>query len=304
MNQKKVIEVKNLCKNYNGIKAVDDISFDVYKQEIFGMVGPNGAGKTTTIECIEGMKMADKGEIKILGRDLSPNLEFKRQIGIQLQEASLPKRIKVKEAISLFSSFYPKPLNYEEILEKMELKDKVNCFYNELSGGQKNKLLFAIALLGNPDILFLDEITLGFDPSARRSVWKLIKEMRSLGKTIFLTTHYMDEAQDLCDRVSIIDKGKIIALDTPQNLISTLNTENKIIFNTDKTFELEIFKDIKSVSRIETNNNEVIIYSKTQSLNDIVNTASQNNITLQNLRVKGPTLEDVYLTLTGKEYEI
>jgi len=292
---KKIIEVKNLYKYYKDVTAVSGISFEVYEGEIFGIVGPNGAGKTTTLECIEGLKKQDEGEIKIIG-DKIP-------IGIQLQEGCLPRGIKVKEIISLTASLYSAPLQSDELLKKIGLLDKKEFFYGKLSGGEKRRLHLAIALIGNPKILFLDEITSGFDPQAQRDVWNMIKELKAQEKTILLTTHYMKEAQILCDRVCIIDKGKIICLDTPKNIIRNLNIETKIIFSSDDIFDIKIFHQISSITKIEVINNKTIIYGRGDLLSEVISISSRNKLTLQNLEVKEPALEDAYLILTGKEYK-
>ena len=226
-----VVEVRSLCKNYGSVRAVDGISFDVKDNEIFCMVGPNGAGKTTTIECIEGLRKPDSGEIRVLG--LEPYREKEKLyqlIGVQLQETSYQDSIKVWEICQLFSSFYKNPLSYEELLKKFELYEKKNSYVSKLSGGQRQKLSIILALIPNPEIVFLDELTTGLDPQARRSMWTFIKGLREEGRTIFLTTHYMEEAEYLSDRVAIMYHGHIVALDTPKNLIEKSEIEEKIIF--------------------------------------------------------------------------
>ncbi|HPC56577.1 MAG TPA: ABC transporter ATP-binding protein [Caldisericia bacterium] len=299
----KVIEVNNLIKNYGKIKAVDGVSFEVNEGEIFGMVGPNGAGKTTTIECIEGLRKPDKGIINVLNLNPSTDREkFYEKVGIQLQETNYQDKIKVYEICELFTSLYKKPLNYNDLLKRFELYDFKNGFVMKLSGGQKQKLSIILALISNPEIIFLDEITTGLDPKARRDMWKIVKELKNEGKTIFLTTHYMEEAEFLCDRVSIIDKGKIVELDTPEKLIEKSGIEDMISFET-KDIDIEELKRVKGVNKVSFKNGEVTIYGRGEDLlKEIVDYLYLNKIYFKNLRTKKPNLEDTFLKFTGREY--
>lgn len=303
MQKEEIITIKNLFKYYGKIKAVDGISFVVYCNEIFGLVGPNGAGKTTTIECIEGLRKADSGQIRALGID--PGLisrDYRRKIGIQLQHSELPARIKVWEALDLFSSFYDKKIDWKNLLSELSLEDKNNAFFSKLSGGQKQRLFIALALINDPELVFLDELTTGLDPQARRATWDLIRNIRNRGKTIFLTTHYMEEAEQLCDRVGIMDHGKIIALDTPQNLKRNIKIENSLFFSTQDTFNPDILKNIRSVTKIEKSGENIIIYGRDNAMvMDVVTYLVKNNINFRDLRTQQPTLEDVFLAMTGKE---
>jgi len=298
-----IVEVKNLCKSYRKIKAVDDISFKIYKGEIFGLVGPNGAGKTTAIECIEGLRKPDSGSLKVI--DLNPTTNgrtLRNSIGIQLQESQLPARLKVWEAISLFSSFYKKNIESTPLLKELGLEEKKGSYFDKLSGGQKQRLFIALALLNDPDLIFLDELTTGLDPQARRATWNLITDIRKRGKTIFLTTHFMEEAEKLCDRVAIMDHGKIMALDTPQNLIRNISMETRLIFNITGSFELDTLKTIESISKYEKSGDNIIIYGHDKKMvKDTVNFLVNNNIDFHDLKTEQATLEDVFLTLTGKE---
>ena len=251
---KKLIEVRNLYKYYKDVRAVDGISFDVYEGEIFGMVGPNGAGKTTTPECIEGLRKPHKGSISVLG--LTPQRDghaLRLKIGMQLQEGSLFYCITVKEALKLYATFYAQPASWRELLKKFGLEDKQNVYYEKLSGGLKQRLTIALALMGKPQIVFFDELTTGLDPQARRNMWDLIREIRAQGTTVFLTTHYMEEAEELCDRVCIMEKGKIVALDTPKVLIHNLQSESKVIFSTTDTVTAEMFRDLPGASKVKKN---------------------------------------------------
>ena len=299
----KVIEVNNLIKNYGKVKAVDGVSFEVNEGEIFGMVGPNGAGKTTTIECIEGLRKPDKGIINVLNLNPSTDREkFYEKVGIQLQETNYQDKIKVYEICELFTSLYKKPLNYNDLLKRFELYDFKNAFVMKLSGGQKQKLSIILALISNPEIIFLDEITTGLDPKARRDMWKIVKELKNEGKTIFLTTHYMEEAEFLCDRVSIIDKGKIVELDTPEKLIEKSGIEDMISFET-KDIDIEELKRVKGVNKVSFKNGEVTIYGRGEDLlKEVVDYLYLNKIYFKNLRTKKPNLEDTFLKFTGREY--
>lgn len=298
-----VVEVKNLCKSYGKIKAVDDISFEVSKGEIFGLVGPNGAGKTTAIECIEGLRKSDSGNLKVLGLNpLKNGRRLRHHIGIQLQQSELSARLKVWEAIDLFSSFYQKNIEITPLLNDLGLEEKKGSYFCKLSGGQKQRLFIALALLNDPDLIFLDELTTGLDPQARRATWDLITGIREKGKTIFLTTHYMEEAERLCDRVAIMDHGKIMALDTPQNLIRNIKMETRLIFNVIGDFQLDTLNGIKSISKYEKSGDNIIIYGHDKKMvKDTVNFLVNNNIDFHDLKTEQATLEDVFLTLTGKE---
>lgn len=299
-----VIEVKNLKKYYGMIKAVDDVSFYVEEGEIFGMVGPNGAGKTTTIECVEGLRKPTEGDIKVLGLNPNKNREnLYQNISIQLQETSYQDKIKVSEICELFSSFYKNNLDFIELLKKFELIKFKNSFVMKLSGGQKQKLSIILALISNPKIIFLDEITTGLDPKARRDMWSMIKDLKKEGRTVFLTTHYMEEAEFLCDRVAIIDNGKIIALDTPKKLVEQSKIEEMISFETNFV-DIEKLKKIKGVNNVFVKDKEVILFGKSEDLlKDLVIYLYSEKIDFRNLKTKKPNLEDTFLKLTGRHYQ-
>jgi len=297
------IEVKDLHKFYGPVRAVDGISFTVEEGEIFGMVGPNGAGKTTTIECIEGLRRPDRGTIRVLGLDPQrEGYELRRRIGIQLQEAALPPRLKVWEAIDLFSSFYPRRVDGGALLEQLGLADKRKASFEELSGGQKQRLFIALALINDPELVFLDELTTGLDPQARRAMWDLIRGIRERGKTIFLTTHYMEEAERLCDRVAIIDRGKIVALDTPENLIRSLGAEQRVVFTADGVWDDAPLRQVPGVTRVEHIGERIIVYGRGEGLvGGVVSALERIGVRFRDLRTEQPTLEDVFLALTGRE---
>jgi ABC-2 type transport system ATP-binding protein len=221
------IAVNSLRKSYGDTVAVDNVSFEVQIGEIFCIVGPNGAGKTTTIECLEGHRRPESGTVRVLGLD--PGLEnngLRRRVGVQLQEANLPDRLRVWEALDLFASFYQHPVDWEKLLYSLDLQDKRKTYFTRLSGGQKQRLFVALALINDPEIVYLDELTTGLDPHARRSIWKLIEEIRDRGRTVVLTTHFMDEAEQLADRVAVMHRGKIVALDKPSHLVADAQARN------------------------------------------------------------------------------
>jgi len=281
----------------------DDISFEVHEGEIFGMVGPNGAGKTTTIECIEGLRRPDGGTVQVLGMDPQRDgYDLRQHIGVQLQEAALPHRIKVWEAMDLFASFYRRSVDWHSLLEQLGLSEKHDASFINLSGGQKQRLFIALALVNDPDLVFLDELTTGLDPQARRAMWDLVQGIRERGKTVFLTTHYMEEAERLCDRVAIIDHGRIVALDTPENLIHSLGAENRVIFGTDGAFDVEVLRQVPGVTRVEQIGERVIIYGQKEGLvGVVVNVLEAGGVRFRDLRTEQPSLEDVFLALTGRE---
>lgn len=305
MKKRFVIEVKDLVKRYSGVPAVNEISFGVREGEIFGMVGPNGAGKTTTIECIEGLRHPDTGIVKVLRMDPRRNgYALREKIGIQLQESALPDRIKVWEAMEMFATFYPKTVDWKDLLEQLGLIEKKNTAFTKLSGGQKQRLFIALALINDPEVVFLDELTTGLDPKARRSIWDLVLGIRDRGKTVFLTTHFMEEAERLCNRVAIMDQARIVALDTPSNLISSLSSEYRVVFNVQDTLDTTRLKKITAVSRIEQVDKQVTIYGREEGLLiGIVNALEAGNIRYRSLRTEQPTLEDVFLTMTGKQMQ-
>ena len=298
-----VIKVEHLHKVYGKVVSLNDISFEVQEGEIFGMVGPNGAGKTTTIECLESLRNPDSGKISVLGLNpLNDGYTLRERIGIQLQEATLYDRIRVWEALDLFASFYHHSIDWNSLLETLGLEDKRNSYINKLSGGQKQRLYIALALVNDPELIFLDELTTGLDPQGRRMMWKLVQDIRNQGKTVFLTTHYMEEAEQLCNRVAIIDRGNIIALDTPENLIRSLGVDSRIIFSVKEPFEVDHLKKLKRVSRVECSNERVIVYGQGEKLvGEVVNMLTVDGVHFHDLRTEQPTLDDVFLSLTGHE---
>jgi ABC-2 type transport system ATP-binding protein len=300
-----IVKVDGLRKTYKSTLAVDEVSFEMQEGEIFGMVGPNGAGKTTTIECLEGLRKPDRGTISVLGVDPQRDSHYLHlHTGMQLQQSNLPERIKVWEALDLYSSFYPQALDWQELLEQLGLEEKRNTPFAKLSGGQKQRLFIALALLPDPQLIFLDELTTGLDPQARHAIWDLVHEVRLKGKTILLTTHYMEEAERLCDRVAILDHGRIVAMDTPENLIQSLGGEERIVFTIEGVLPVEVKNAIGEFGRLELKGDRVTIYgdaSQASLASDTVSLLAKMGIQFQDLRTEQPTLEDVFLKLTGRE---
>jgi ABC-2 type transport system ATP-binding protein len=298
-----VVQVRDLVKHYPGAKAVDEISFDVYQGEIFGMVGPNGAGKTTTIECLEGLRRPDGGTIQVLGLDpLRDRYRLRARIGVQFQSAALPDRIKVWEALDLFAAFYPVSVDWRPLLEQMGLAGKRDDYFANLSGGQRQRVFIALALVNDPDMVFLDELTTGLDPQARRAMWDQVRSIRERGTTVFLTTHFMEEAERLCDRVLIIDHGKIVALNTPQDLIDSLGAENRVVFEADARLDEESLRAVPGVVRAERIGERVVVYGQEDGLvSGVIDALERQGIRFKKLRTEQPTLEDVFLALTGRE---
>ncbi len=303
MNSNAVIKVDRLRKVYGSTVAVEEVSLEVYEGEIFGMVGPNGAGKTTTTECIEGLRDPDAGSVQVLA--MNPHRDgyaLRNRIGVQLQTSALQERLKVWEALELFASFYPRAVDWKALLEQLGLAEKRNAPFAKLSGGQKQRLFVALALVNDPELVFLDELTTGLDPQARHAIWDLVRGIRDKGKTVFLTTHFMEEAERLCDRVAIMDHGKIVALDTPQNLIRHLDAENRLIFTIDGNLEIQQLLHVQGVTRVEPDNGQFVVYGRgDQLVGDVVHALTSNGLRLRTLRTEEPTLEDVFLSLTGRK---
>jgi len=303
MNRRTVLEIEHLKKYYRDVRAVDDVSFEVAEGEIFGFVGPNGAGKTTTIECAEGLRRPDSGRVRMLGLDpQADGRQLKERLGIQLQETSLPQRMKVGEALTLFASFYPKSVDRPTLLKQMGLEDKEGVYFDKLSGGQKQRLFIALAMINDPELIVLDELTTGLDPQSRRSMWDLVRGVRDRGRTVVLTTHFMEEAERLCDRVAIIDGGRLRALDTPSNLIRSLSAENRVVFTAEASPKLEGLASLPGALRVERTNDRFVVHGKSQRLVvEVVNFFSTNDIPFRDLRTEQASLEDVFLALTGHE---
>ncbi|MFQ5795564.1 MAG: ATP-binding cassette domain-containing protein [Candidatus Bipolaricaulia bacterium] len=298
-----VIEVEHLRKTYGSTVAVDDISFEVGEGEIFGLLGPNGAGKTTTVECLQGLRQPDGGQISVLGLDPQEQAQaLRRRIGSQLQETALPERIRVWEALDLFSSVIPGGSDWQVLMEQWGLADKRNTSFSSLSGGQRQRLLVALALVNDPEVVFLDEMTTGLDPAGRRVAWQLIEAIRNRGTTVVLVTHFMDEAEHLCDRLAIVKQGRVVALNTPQGLIANHADHTRVIFSTDHA-DLSWLEEMEHVRRVTRRGPRVEIECSSSVLVLVAAALVEHGITPPDFRVEQPTLEDVFLTLTDGEIE-
>lgn len=298
-----VIEVKNLCKTYGDIKAVNNISFSVEQGEIFGMLGPNGAGKTTTMEIVEGLRAADSGSVFVLGMDIRERpRRIKASIGVQLQTTSLYPRLTVREVLDLFGSFFPKAVPSKELIKLVNLEDSRNKHCKNLSGGQQQRLSVALALVNDPQILFFDEPSAGLDPQARHNIWDVIRFASEKSKTIFFTTHYMEEAERLCDRVAIIDQGEIIATGSPEELVRHHFTEEAIEFQLDRPPAADELRKLAGATNAVIENSKVIVYSNSvpATISALMEMAGQKGMKLADLYVRRATLEDVFLKLTGR----
>jgi len=294
-----IIEVRNLRKTYGNTIAVDDISFEVAEGEIFGFLGPNGAGKTTTVECLQALRKPDSGNIRVLGIDPHTQAQaLHRRIGSQLQESALPDRIKVWEALDLFASVTPNALDWQVLLEQWGLAGKQKASFSSLSGGQRQRLFVALSLVNNPEVVFLDEMTTGLDPAARHVAWDLIRAIRDRGTTVALVTHFMDEAEELCDRVAIVDRGKIVASDTPQGLIDKHASEVRVIFTTEQE-DLSWLSDIPEVREVIRKGPRVEVEGSGPVLALAAAALVEHGIIPADLRVEKPALEDVFLKMTG-----
>jgi ABC-2 type transport system ATP-binding protein len=297
-----VIQVSRVRKTYGSTVAVDEVSFEVHEGEIFGLIGPNGAGKTTTMECIEGIRKPDRGSISVLALDPFRDVyQLQQRIGVQLQQAQLQKRIKVWEAVDLWASLYgKKPADAARLLEQLGLAEKRNAWFMTLSGGQKQRLFIALALINDPEVVFLDELTTGLDPQARRAIWELVRGIRQQGKTVFLTTHLMEEAERLCDRVAIIERGRIIDIDTPDRLVDRHCPERTVVLATDDPQAQDRFRAIPRVASVSSSDRRFTIRGLGDDLvTEVIHCLSENRIPVTEFRTILPNLEDVFLKLTG-----
>jgi ABC-2 type transport system ATP-binding protein len=301
MTHQTVVHVAGIRKTYGRTVAVDDVSFDVHAGEIFGLIGPNGAGKTTTMECVEGLRTPDRGAISVLG--MHPTRDAKalqERIGVQLQEAQLQKRIKVREAVGLWASLYPKPVDGDRLIEQLGLSDKRNAWFMTLSGGQKQRLFIALALINDPELVFLDELTTGLDPQARRAIWDLVRGIRQRGKTVFLTTHLMEEAERLCDRVAIIDHGRIVDIGAPVELVRRHGPDRTVIVATDDPTAGERFQSLPQVTLVTRQGSQFTLRGRGDDfVTQVIHCLAEHRLRVIDFRTEVPTLEDVFLKLTG-----
>jgi ABC-2 type transport system ATP-binding protein len=296
-----VIQVSGIRKTYGATVAVSDVSFEVSQGEIFGLIGPNGAGKTTTMECVEGVRRPDRGTISILGLDPVRDVyQLQNRIGVQLQQAQLQKRIKVWEAVDLWASLYTKAVNGDRLLEQLGLSAKRNAWFMTLSGGQKQRLFIALALINDPEVVFLDELTTGLDPQSRRAIWDLVRGIRERGKTVFMTTHLMEEAERLCDRVAIIEHGKIIDMGSPAELVRRHCPARTVVLATDHALAEERLRTIPAMQLVTREDSRFTIQGQGDDfVTDVIQCLSENRIRVTDFRTVLPNLEDVFLKLTG-----
>ena len=307
-----VISVRGITKRYSRLIAVKDVSLEVFAGEIFGLIGPNGAGKTTTMECIEGLRTPDGGSISVLGLDPRRDaMALRQRIGVQHQDAHLQKRIKVWEAIDLWSSLYARTVDGDDLLDRLGLAEKRNARFMTLSGGQKQRLFVALALIHDPEVVFLDELTTGLDPQARRAIWELVLGIRERGKTVFLTTHLMEEAERLCDRVGIIEHGTVIEVGTPRELVARHCPERRVLFSSD---DRDLAARLSGIPTLQVSTLERAHGAATSGVEgtthvlrgegddfvtSVIQTIARENIHVRGFRTEFPTLEDVFLKLTG-----
>ncbi|NBE51342.1 ABC transporter ATP-binding protein [Streptomyces boluensis] len=297
-----IIEVRDLRKVYGGRPVVDGVSFAVEEGEIFGFLGPNGAGKTTTVECVEGLRVPDSGSVRVAGLDpVADHREVTGLLGAQLQESELQAKLTVREALEMYSAFYDRPVDWRPLAERLGLGEKLGTRFAKLSGGQKQRLFIALALVGGPRVVVLDELTTGLDPRARRDTWQLIEDVRASGVTVLLVTHFMEEAQRLCDRIAVIDQGRIAALDTPSGLIGRSASNTVISFTPSRPLAVHELDGLPAAVSVATDEKDgrITVNGTDETVNAVITLLARNHITAHQLRVVDATLDDAFLDLTG-----
>jgi ABC-2 type transport system ATP-binding protein len=299
-----VIRVSSLGKAYGSVVAVDDVSFDVAQGEIFGLIGPNGAGKTTTMECVGGLRAPDRGTVSVLGLDPVRDIRaLQQRVGVQLQQAQLQKRIKVWEAVDLWASLYAHHVDVDQLLARLGLAEKRSAWFMTLSGGQKQRLFIALALIHDPDVVLLDELTTGLDPQARRAIWEMVRGIRERGKTVLLTTHLMEEAEKLCDRVAIIERGTVVDAGTPAGLVRRHCPEQTVVLATADAGareRLAAIPGVDAVDAVDAHDGQLTVRGRDADLvTQVIQCLAEHRIRVTDFRTVLPTLEDVFLTLTG-----
>jgi ABC-2 type transport system ATP-binding protein len=288
-----IIEVRDLGKRYGPRVAVDSVSFEVAEGEIFGVLGPNGAGKTTTVECVAGLRTPDRGSVSVLGQRPA---DVRASIGVQLQASELPERMRVGEALELFSSFYPAPVDWSA---RLGLVPHLKAEFGQLSGGLKQRLSIALALIGSPRIAILDELTTGLDPQARRDTWSVIEEVRSAGVTILLVTHFMEEAERLCDRVAVFRDGRIVALDTPSALVSRVDGATRVRFVPSVALDVSLLEALPEVTSVASVGEQLVVSGSENLLHAVTSLLARRQVVAHQLRVDQVSLDDAYVALTG-----
>ena len=298
-----VIEVDGLAKRYGEQVALDGVSFSVQQGEIFGILGPNGAGKTTAVEIMAGLRRPDSGRIQVLGLDpQADGYALRERVGVQLQETHLQDKIKVWEALDLYASFYPRPADWRQLLETWGLGSKRNAMVSKLSGGQKQRLFIALALVGAPELVFLDELTSGLDPQARRATWELVKQIRDSGVTVILVSHFMDEAEELCDRVAIFDRGQIAALDSPEGLIDLAETTHRLLFRPTGELDEAVLGRLPGVTGVSREHGRVVVSGVGDFASAVTSELARRQVLVADLRIEGRTLDDAYVALIRQLY--
>lgn len=296
-----IIEIDGLVKRYGDRTAVDGVSFAVEQGEIFGVLGPNGAGKTTTVECIEGLRTPDEGSIRVCGLDpRRDDGELQQLLGAQLQESELPDKLRVGEAMRLYSSFYRDPADWRGLLDELNLSDRIDTQFRRLSGGQKQRLFIALALIGHPKVAVLDELTTGLDPQSRRDTWDLVERVRDRGVTILMVTHFMEEAERLCDRLAVIDAGRLVALDTPAGLVSRVGARERVRFRPSAPPDLDALRAAPEVASVEEAGGQLVVTGTENLLHAVMAVLAQHQIVATELRVEQSSLEDAFVALTGR----
>ncbi|WP_035848523.1 ABC transporter ATP-binding protein [Kitasatospora azatica] len=296
-----VIEVEHLHKRYGNEIAVHDVSFQVEEGEIFGILGPNGAGKTTTVECLAGLRAFDGGRVSVLGLDPGPERAALRQVlGVQLQESGLPDKLKVREALELYASFYRQPADPVELMHRLGLTEKAGARYKKLSGGQKQRLAIALAMVGSPRVVVLDELTTGLDPHARRTTWELVEQIRAAGVTVLLVTHFMEEAERLCDRVALIDSGRVVAVDTPAGLAARAGQQQRMRFRPSAPLDEELLRSLPEVAELNWHGAVVELSGSGNLVQAVTAQLARRQIIAADLRVEQASLDDAFIALTGR----
>jgi ABC-2 type transport system ATP-binding protein len=299
-----VITVENLAKRYGDLEAVADVSFEVHPGEIFGLLGPNGAGKTTTVECVQGLRHPDAGRVSVLGLDPQTQpRQLRTRIGSQLQESSLPHRMRVAEALALFSSFHPEGPPWRTVMEQWGLTEKARASFGSLSGGQRQRLLVALALVNDPQVVFLDEMTTGLDPAARRATWDLVERIRAAGTTVVLVTHFMDEAMRLCDRIAVVDHGTVVAAGAPADLVTTHTDGVTVSFSVpgDPATLVTALAAVTGVHQVDSDEQSLVVHGEPAVVARVGKVLVDHGLAPDDMAVHRPSLEDVYLRLVSDE---
>lgn len=297
-----MIEVEGLRKAYGDKVVVDGVSFEVAEGEIFGILGPNGAGKTTTVECVEGLRTPDAGTVRVGGLDpVARHADVTRMLGVQLQASELQPKLTVQEALELYASFYERPADWRGLVERLGLEGQLRTRFGKLSGGQKQRLFIALALVGDPRAVVLDELTTGLDPRARRDTWSLVEDIRADGVTVLLVTHFMEEAQRLCDRIAVIDKGRLVALDTPDGLIGRATASKVISFAAGTPLDPAELRALPQVTAVDTADGRTVVEGTDATVDAFLALLARRGVTAQQLRVTDATLDDAFLDLTGAD---